>query len=251
MPTARFYRRCSHEGSRRSGLGLDEQARRIAAYYELLKVDQPELEKGKVYEDAAVSAWRYHFLKRKGGAAINLDSQRGDHIIFAELTRAFRNIKDAVTMLDHWLSRGVVVHFADLRIDLSTASGKLVYNVLSSVAQWEAEITSERNKAIVKMLREKGIAHGGYTPIGMKCIGKGKQKKYVANPEERTVMQEIVRLRDDQGLSWERIANELEWQFAAASARKPFSEWHGKRIWKKDRCIRAYRNEKQFQKEGR
>ena len=100
MPTARFYRRCSHESSKESGLGLEEQTSRVKTYYQLLKLDHPDIVEGEMYEDLAVSAWTTQFLSREGGAALNLASHRGDHIIFAELTRAFRSLSDAVDVLD-------------------------------------------------------------------------------------------------------------------------------------------------------
>jgi len=49
--------RCSHEDSRQSGLGLDNQTERIKRWYELIKLDHPDLEWGGLFKDEVVPTW--------------------------------------------------------------------------------------------------------------------------------------------------------------------------------------------------
>jgi len=52
--------------------------------------------------------------------------------------------------------RGVPVRLVVDAVDTSTASGRLLANVLGSVAQFEAEVTSERMKAMFETKRARG-----------------------------------------------------------------------------------------------
>ena len=145
----------------------------------------------------------------------------------------------------------MTVHFADLRIDLSTAGGKLIYNVLASVAQWEAEITSERNKAICARRVQRGLTGNARPPMGFKKVGKGEDAIFVPDRPTRAIMQEIVRLHDEKKLSFAQISERIEATIAEAEGRKPYRPWDKRRVWKRIRCWQAYRKEKQYQAEGR
>ena len=50
----------------------------------------PELIRGQIFRDPAVSAWKNEFAARPGGKELAEKVQSGDHVIFWGMKRAFR-----------------------------------------------------------------------------------------------------------------------------------------------------------------
>ncbi len=242
------YIRCSHESSRKSGMGLKEQDERIRRYYNLIVLDHPVLQLiDEALEDLAVSGWKHEFLTRPGGKALNSMLKPGDHIIFAELKTAFRSVRDALNTLKFWEDREIVVHFADLHLDISSANGRFMLHILAAVCEWEAMITSERNLATAARLRREGRKCSRHLPFGRKEVGTGKKKKLEWDVEVRAIMQWIVQQWDDLGTSFDKISDEIERRAAEAEGRKPLCRVHPKRGWNRRRCEHAYDAEKMYQ----
>lgn len=245
------YRRCSHESSRESGLGLEVQSDQLKAYFDLqAALKYPGLQLVEVpFDDLAVSGWKYDFLARNGGSALNAMLKPGDHIIFPELKTAFRNLRDCLNTLKFWGDQGIIVHFVDLQIDLGTALGRFVLHTWGAVGELHSALTSERNKATAARLIRQGRATGGSIPLGRKRVGKGKDKHLEWDNEVRAIMQHIVRLRDNDGLSFEKISDVIEERVAKAEGRSPLSPARRDRQWKRQKCQKAYEREKQYQEE--
>ena len=81
----------------------------------------PELIRGQIFRDPAVSAWKNEFAARPGGKELAEKVQSGDHVIFWGMKRAFRLARDGHTMLDKWREQGIYLHFVREAIDLTTA----------------------------------------------------------------------------------------------------------------------------------
>ena len=125
-PAAFGYRRCSHQDSADTRLGLDVQTRAVEAWYQVIQAEHPEVAWGQFYEDTAVSAHKKHFFDWPEGRKLNAQLRKGDHVIFAKFDRAFRNLRDCLDTLATWDSRGITVHFADLKVDRSTTLGRFM-----------------------------------------------------------------------------------------------------------------------------
>lgn len=242
-PTAWPYRRCSHEDSRESGIGLDVQAIRITSYIDVLLANNPGLVRAPMTEDSAdlaISAWKYNFDERPAGRALFYKAQRGDHIIVAEMTRGFRNTKDFLNTLDRLNSRGITLHLADMNLDMTSPVGRMTGSILAVVAEWQAAEMSIRQKAIAARDRRLGHAGGGRPPVGW--INTGARGKRVRNPDPklRALMMKIIDWRDKDGLSWWKIADEIEEYIAARAIRMPYKRGEPGRQWSKNRCHAAY-----------
>lgn len=86
-----------------------------------------------------------------------------DTIVVYKLDRLGRSLKHLLNLCEEFYNRGVDLICISQSIDTSTASGKLLFNILGSVAEFERELISERTKAGLK---------------GKKNVGKrGKDKK--------------------------------------------------------------------------
>ena len=86
-------------------------------------------------------------------------------------------------------------------IDTRTAAGRLVLNVLGSVAQWERETISERTTEALAHKKAKGERTGG-VPFGYTVAADGKT--LLQDPGEQTVIATIRAYREE-GLSLRRI----------------------------------------------
>ncbi len=145
-PVCHIYIRVSHLDSLK-GASLDRQQSDGIDYYR--RVLEPQgVELGQVFEDRAVSAFKTHLFKRPAGADLNRVLAPGDHVVFLRLDRAFRSIKDFANTHGVWRSRGVNVHFINPAMDLSTANGRLIANIIASIVQWESEMMSERQREL-------------------------------------------------------------------------------------------------------
>lgn len=133
------YIRVSHD-RQASGLGLAAQAKKIQQHAKTIRGQKL----ARIYRDAAVSASKQPFLARPNGWALDQVLVKGDHVVFARLDRACRNLHDFAGLLERWHKRGVFVHLLDVGVDTSTPVGQLVAGIMASIAQWESQRIGER-----------------------------------------------------------------------------------------------------------
>ena len=200
------YSRVSSALQAESGLSLEAQKNQIRAYFDLLNIrlTGTPLVWGGVFVDDGVSAYSIPFARRKAGGELNLRLQKGDHLIFSRLDRAFRRVADAATMTATWLDRGVTVHYLDFSIDTSNAFGRFALSMMANVAEFESAVKSERMLAVNGVRRAKGhvITH---PPMGFKCSGK----KLVPCEYTRAICSYVLYCRDVLGTPWRTIARDL------------------------------------------
>lgn len=195
------YVRVSTEEQANSGLSLAAQRERIRQYCDLYG-----LELVAVYEDAGASA---KTLDREGlQSALAAMKSEAAGLIVAKLDRLTRSVVDAGELLETAL-RGRQLISVGEQIDTATASGRMVYNVLISIAQWEREAISERTKAALAQKKQKGEAAGcapfGYRKETDKNTGK---KILVPDAVEYPTLLRMHKLRSE-GMGWQAIANAL------------------------------------------
>lgn len=89
-----------------------------------------------------------------------LDTLRpGDQLVVTKLDRLARSVVDLGNILERITEAGASVRIENLGVDTSTATGKLMLNVLGSVAQFEREMMLERQREGIA----KAKAEGKYT----------------------------------------------------------------------------------------
>jgi DNA invertase Pin-like site-specific DNA recombinase len=79
-------------------------------------------------------------------------------IVVAKLDRLSRSVVDFGRILAWLDDAGGVLVALDLGVDTSTPGGRLVANVLASVAEWEADTISSRTASALSAKRERGEA---------------------------------------------------------------------------------------------
>lgn len=192
------YCRVSRCDQEESGLGLADQEAKIRAYCELYGLGLVEI----VKETASGKS-----LDRQGLQAIlqALKSGRAEGVIVAKLDRLTRSVKDFGELLEDYFSDRFSLFVVSEQIDTRTAAGRLLLNLLTSVAQWERETIGERTKAALKQKRERGEKTGGHVPFGYDADARGK---LTVNENEQKAIARIIELRG-QGHTYEAIAGIL------------------------------------------
>ncbi len=191
------YIRCSTFEQKQSGLGLEAQREKIESYCSLY-----DLNLLQIIQDSCSGK----NLNRAGLTTIlkMLRSGEADGIVIAKLDRLTRSVKDMGTLLETYFAEKNSMHVVAEQIDTSSASGRMVLNILISVAQWERETIGERTKDALQAKRSRGEKTGGSVPYGYNSEGG----MLVPNIQEQKVIRTIQNLRHN-GFSYQKIANKL------------------------------------------
>ena len=143
-----------------------------------------------VYVDAGISA-RKPASKRPDLQRL-LNDVRADKIemiVFTKLDRWFRNVKEYYKVQDVLDEHRVCWKTIEEEYETETSAGRFKVNIMLSVAESEADRTSERIKTINKNKRENGLCHHGTQPLGLKIV-KGKLTE---DPETAPVVRDAFR----------------------------------------------------------
>ena len=112
-----------------------------------------------------------------------------DLLLVWKLDRLSRSLKDLIVTLDELGSCGIDFVSYDNNLDTSTPTGKLVFQIVGAVAEFEKEIIRERVVAGLATARNKG-------------------KRLVRPPVSRYVYDQALKMRSD-GLSYRNIGKVL------------------------------------------
>jgi DNA invertase Pin-like site-specific DNA recombinase len=91
-----------------------------------------------------------------------LDSLRkGDVLIVTKLDRLARNVVHLGQIVDRVQTAGASLRIVSMGLDTGTATGKLMLNVMGSVAQFEREMMLERQREGIARAKAEGKYRGG------------------------------------------------------------------------------------------
>ena len=93
--------------------------------------------------------------------------RESDTVVVESLSRLGRSVKDLIDINDELTKKGVALESKKEKIETLTASGRFMFNVIASIAQFEREIMLERQR--------EGIAIA-------KAAGKYKGRKEIEKP---------------------------------------------------------------------
>jgi DNA invertase Pin-like site-specific DNA recombinase len=135
-----------------------------------------------------------------------LDNLRqGDALVVTKLDRLARSMAHLMALLGTIEGKGATLRILNMNLDTGTPTGRLMLNVLGSVAQFEREIMLERQR--------EGIAKA-------KAAGKYKGRAPTARAKEA----QVVGLAAD-GVSLSEIARRLD--IGKASVHRMLKAWKG------------------------
>jgi len=110
----------------------------------------------EIFEDAAGQSRR----DRPGLAGAIAAAKAGDVFVVWRLDRLGRSLRHLLGIIETLRDRGVILRSLTEAVDTSTATGKLVYGILSSIAEFERELIRERTVAGMRAARRRGVHCG-------------------------------------------------------------------------------------------
>jgi DNA invertase Pin-like site-specific DNA recombinase len=86
--------------------------------------------------------------------------RQGDSLVITKLDRLARSTYHLTQIAEELKQKDVDLVVLDQNIDTSTSTGKLLFNVLASIAEFETEIRKERQMEGIAKAKEKGVQFG-------------------------------------------------------------------------------------------
>jgi site-specific DNA recombinase len=218
MRTAIAYIRVSTEDQAREGVSLGAQEAKINAW-----ALTNDYEVAAVHRDAGLSGGRAD--NRPALQRALKEAKEGTALVVYSLSRLARSTRDAISISEALEKAGADLVSLTERIDTTTAAGKMMFRLMSVLAEFERDQIAERTKMAMRHLRHQGI-RVGHAPFGWR-LGRDK-RSLVAHEKE----QWLIRLMQNQrsrGATYEKIAKGLEADgFRTKCGRR---HWHPKVVW--------------------
>lgn len=158
MNKAIGYVRVSTEKQAEEGVSLDAQVSKIKAWaslndYELLHI----------YKDEGISGSSLN--KREGMIEALSNIKRGMAFICYSLSRISRDTVDTLSISREIEKKGADLVSLSEKIDTTGASGKMIFNMLAVLNQFERDQVSERTQVAMQFKKSKNQAYSP-TPYG-------------------------------------------------------------------------------------
>lgn len=87
-------------------------------------------------------------------------TRRGDTLVVSKLDRLARSVPDARDLVDELTARGVRLQVGGTVHDPADPVGRLLFTVLSMIAEFEADLASQRTREGMAVARAKGRLKG-------------------------------------------------------------------------------------------
>ncbi|WP_228270265.1 recombinase family protein [Acinetobacter bereziniae] len=129
--------------------------------------------------------------------------KKGMAFVFYSLSRVSRNVIDTITIGDTISRSGADMVSLSEKIDTTGASGRMIFNLLAVLNQFERDQVSERTKMVIGYLRENNRVYS-HTPFGYCRV----ENDLVPNQDELETVQIMYDLRQ-LGYGYRKIASTL------------------------------------------
>jgi DNA invertase Pin-like site-specific DNA recombinase len=217
------YIRVSTDRQASEGISLEAQQARIAAY---CAAHGLMLQPGAVFIDAGKSGTaKGSFEKTLKGrpqlaAALAAVTRTQGVLVVYSLSRLARSTRDTMAISDRLERANADLVSLSESIDTTSAAGRMIFRVLAVLAEFEAEIISERTTDALSHKRAQGKRVSGLAPFGYTFAAD--RKTLIPNLSEQSVIETIRQLRGD-GLGFEEIARTLEQRAISSRSGARFS----------------------------
>src|SRR6266436_3938308 len=186
MKDAISYIRVSSEEQADSGLGLEAQRQRIAAYCTMKGLHLAE-----VFEDPAISAGKPLASRPAGSRLLAAAKKSKAVVVVAKLDRLFRSVADAANVIADFDKKGIQLVAIAEGFDMTNPYGRAMAQMASVFAELERAMIRERTKAAMKVKRGRKERISGHAPYGWDFGPKGK---LVENAKEQKICAWILKL---------------------------------------------------------
>lgn len=171
-------------------------------------------------------------------------AEKVDHVIAWQSSRLMRSRKDRAEVINTFGKHNVdVIAVKGPSLDLRSAYGRGMADMMTSFDTMEGEVKAERVSAAIADLARRGKAWG-YCPYGWDRVGRGVHARQVVNDHEAAIVQELVdRLLAGESLNelhrdmnqrkipapgyaqWMKLTPEVREQREARGRKAPTQQW--------------------------
>jgi site-specific DNA recombinase len=139
------------------------------------------------------------------------DPNRGfDGVISTKLDRFARNLKELLIIHDDMFEPNncALISIKD-QFDTSTAQGRLFFQIIGGFAEFERSVITERTMDGITQKAERGQHASGRIALGYKSVMVDGKKTLEVDDSEKEIVELIFRLKDQNHLSFGKIADYL------------------------------------------
>ena len=185
-PTFRVvaYTRVSTDQQAEEGISLQYQKEQCEAWckargYVLVELITDEGASGKTLERNGVKralkivAGKHSVDEPKTRGKKRTTNGEGWILLVPKFDRLTRRLIDLLRIMELSQKQGWVLVSINDNVDTSTVMGRLMFNMLGMVAEWERDAISERTRTALRAKRARGGYAGGSVPIGKMVTASG------------------------------------------------------------------------------
>lgn len=192
------YVRVSTEEQAQDGVSLEAQRSKVAQYAHLYELDLVE-----VVSDAGFSAKSFD---RPGIRKVldMLESGAVGGVVIAKLDRLTRNLGDWSYLIENFFmeKKGKSLFSVNDSVNTTTANGRLMLNIIMTIAQWEREIIAERTRDSLQHKIRNGercgkVLYGYDVDPDSPLNGRGNPGRLIPNAAEQETIALMKSLRGE------------------------------------------------------
>ena len=192
------YVRVSTEGQAREGVSLEAQEARIRAW-----AQANGYELAGIHIDAGISGSK---SDRPGlQAALTEACKLKAALVVYSMSRLARSTRDTLDVAERLQKCGADLVSLSEKIDTTSAAGKMVFQILAVLAEFERNLVRERTTAAMQYMKAQG-RRVGTVPYGFKLAEDGTA--LLPEPSEQEVLS-ITKTLKAEGLTIRDIARRL------------------------------------------
>ena len=165
-PQVAIYVRVSTQEQAAQGYSLDAQQESLENYAKALGYDIY-----KIYRDEGKSAKDIKHRPEMVQMLKDAEGHKFQAIFIYKLDRFSRSLKDLILTIDHLKEIGIDFVSLQDKIETTSASGKLMFHIISAFAEFERNIIGDRTKFGM----QRKVKEGGFitkAPRGYKLVDK-------------------------------------------------------------------------------
>ena len=103
--------------------------------------------------------------------------REGDTLVVTRLDRLARSTLHLCQIAEELEGKGVNLKVLDQNIDTGDATGRLLFNMLAAISQFETEIRAERQMDGIQKAKEKGVQFGRNKALTPAQVAELKQRR--------------------------------------------------------------------------
>lgn len=194
-PLAAIYIRVSTEDQAKQGISLAAQEEALRNYVKALGYDLLN-----IYKDEGKSAKDLKHRPAMQNLLKDAEAKKFQAIFIYKLDRFSRSLMDLVETIEKLKDWGIDFVSLQDKIETTSASGKLMFHIISAFAEFERNVTSERTKFTMDKKARDG------SPITRAPFGYKFENKKLVPTEHSYQVQEIFQDFLNQKVSLTKLA---------------------------------------------